>query len=314
MGGNSAESVISLKSADVVKKHLSKELYNAYKIHIKGTDWHYEQDGVSYQIDKNDFSLTIRGNRIKFDLVFIAIHGTPGEDGKLQSYFDLIGIPYSTSGHFASALSFNKLATNILLRHHGIVSAKFVQLIEGELVNTNEVIQKVGLPCFVKPTEAGSSFGVSKVNTKEDLLPAIQKAFAYHHIVMVEEYIEGTEVTCGIIDFDGKLETLPITEIVSETDFFDFEAKYEGKSDEITPARISTEEAETVSSITKKVYRLLDLKGVARADYIIKAGVPYLIEANTVPGISEESLIPQQAIAHGMSLKELFNKWVERFL
>ena len=314
MGGNSAEAIISLKSAEVVRKHLSEDLFNTYKIHISGSNWYFEKDKVQYQIDKNDFSLTIDSVKITFDLVFVAIHGTPGEDGKLQAYFDLINIPYTTSSPFACALSFNKIATNTLLKHHGIISAEFVQLIEGTEIDSEEILAKTGLPCFVKPAEAGSSFGVSKVNSIEELKPAIEEAFKHYHAVMIEEFIEGTEVTCGVMDFDGAPETLPITEIVSETDFFDFEAKYEGKSSEITPARISNEEANLVSETTKKVYTLLDLKGVARADYILKNGVPYLIEANTVPGLSEESLIPQQAIAHGMTLSSLFENWVKRFL
>ena len=313
-GGNSAEKGVSLKSAEVVEKNLSQEKFNLFPILIDGKDWTYTDATGTYTIDKNDFSLQISNSKIQFDLAFIAIHGTPGEDGKLQAYFDMLNIAYTTSSSFACALSFNKALTNSYLSGLGVKCGKAVYLTENSRLSPEVIIEKIGLPCFVKPNEAGSSFGVSKVNTAKELLPAINHAFEHDKKVIVEEFLEGIEVTCGVHDLFGTTETLPITEIVSENDFFDYAAKYEGKSQEITPARISDKDAKTVELATLNIYTLLELKGVARVDYILRDGIPYIIEANTVPGLSEESLIPQQVREKGIQLDVFFNGWAERFL
>lgn len=313
-GGNSAEAGVSVKSAGVIQKHLSSEKYNSFLIYIDGSTWTYKHENQEYPIDKNDFSLNINNIKVSFDLVFVAIHGTPGEDGKIQSYFDLIGLPYTTSNSFECGLSFNKAMTNTYLRQFDIPCGKAIYLLEGDTIDQEQIVNEIGFPCFVKPNEAGSSFGISKVNSINEIEKAVANAFKHDKKVIIEEFLDGVEVTCCVHDFESQLTAFPLTEIVSENDFFDYEAKYEGKSDEITPARISTEDALTITETTKRIYRLLELKGVARADYILRKGTPYLIEINTVPGVSEESLVPQQAKAHGMELSEFFNNWAERFL
>ena len=314
MGGDSAEKVVSLKSGAVVAKHLDRSLYVPYPIMIDGKSWTYDHNGEKVEVNKNDFSLEIEGDKINFDGVFVAIHGTPGEDGKLQGYLDLLKIPYSTAGQLPLALTFDKAKCNALLKQYGVVSAKTLIFRKGEHWDADKIVEELGLPVFVKPNQAGSSFGVSKVKAKEELAKAIDEAFRHDAQVNIDEFIEGTEVTCGVHNLFGEIETLPITEIVAEGEFFDYTAKYEGKSQEITPARISDEEALKVSQITQEVFYLLNLDGVSRVDFIIKKGQPYLIEVNTVPGLSEASLIPQQAAEIGMDLKTLFNAWVGHML
>lgn len=306
MGGYSAERVISMKSGKVAAKHLQSDEFSAYTVVIDKNGWDLVLDNQKYSINKEDFSATINGSRISFDAVFIAIHGTPGEDGKLQAYLDELNIPYTTSGSAAAALSFNKGKCNDYLRENGVLCAPSYLLHKETVINEKDILKRVGLPCFVKPNKNGSSFGVSKVTVKEKLQEAIEKAFAHDDEILIESFIDGTEVTCGIHNFADELTTFPATEIVSENDFFDFEAKYEGKSQEITPARISDEVAQKIANRTKGIYHLLNLNGIARIDFIIQNNEPYIIEANTVPGLSEESIIPQQAACAGVSLKELF--------
>lgn len=311
MGGFSAEKVISLKSGSVAMKFLDKKRYNTYSVIIDNDGWIMEHQGKSYPINKSDFSVNIENQKLKFDGVFMAIHGTPGENGVLQRYLDDLNIPYNCSGAKASELSFDKGACNDFLRGFDIACADSIKLKKTDDISINEIVNRLKLPCFVKPNGNGSSFGISKVKSQDELTPAIKKAFQHDNCILIESFLYGTEVTCGVHNLNGKIETFPITEIVSENDFFDFEAKYEGKSKEITPARISDELAQKVSEKTIKIYQLLKLNGMARIDFIIMNKEPYIIEANTVPGLSEESIIPQQALCQGISLSDLFNQSVK---
>ena len=311
MGGFSAEKVISLKSGKVALNFLDKDKYNAFAVIIDNEGWRLEKNGRSYPINKSDFSVDIYNQKIKFDGVFMAIHGTPGENGVLQHYLDNLEIPYTCSGVKASELSFDKAACNDFLRNFDIPCAKSIKLKKGKTIDPSSIIKELKLPCFVKPNGNGSSFGISKVKSESELIPAIEKAFMHDEYILIESLLIGTEVTCGVHNLNGSIETFPITEIVSENDFFDFEAKYEGKSKEITPARISDDLAKKVSERTIEIYKLLELNGIARVDFIIMNKEPYIIEANTVPGLSEESIIPQQALCQGISLSELFNQSVE---
>ena len=314
MGGYSAEAGISMKSAQVVYDSLNKELYEPYKVLIEKDRWALLHENEEYPVDKNDFSATVAGTKINFDAVFVAIHGSPGENGLLQAYFKLMGIPHTTSGHFESALAFNKGECNALLRQFGVKSAQVYFLAKNETYSAAKIVQRVGLPCFVKPNRSGSSFGVSKVYEEEQLHGAIKEAFKYDNQVLIETFIQGTEVSCGLINFQGQLKAFPLTEIVSHNDFFDYKAKYEGFSEEITPARISDAEVQKVHEEAKFIYESLNLNGIARIDFILKDDHPYLLEINTVPGFSEESILPKQAVAVGMSLSELFNQAVEHAL
>jgi len=312
MGGDSSESVISFKSAGVVHKYLDKEKYNAYKVLINKQKWAVMEEDNEFPIDKNDFSSIINGQKIKFDAVFNAIHGTPGEDGKLQGYFELLDIPCSSSGVLGSSLTFSKGTCNAVIKAWGLANtAKSVVIRKGETVNDAEIISTLGLPCFIKPNNGGSSFGASKVKSAEELKPALDNAFEHDPEAIVEEFLPGTEVTCGVFRHAEKTTVLPITEIVPKKEFFDFEAKYKGFSEEITPARISKELTDEVQRITGTVFEKLGLKGMARIDFIIKENVPYLVEVNTTPGLSEESIVPQQARVVGISLTELFGMMIE---
>lgn len=314
MGGYSAEKIISMKSGEVVMNFLDKSLYKPYAIVIDENEWKMVDGNTSYALNRSDFSVDLNGQKIVFDGVFIAVHGAPGENGILQTYLDALNIPYTSSGAKASELSFDKGKCNDFLRNNDIPCAKSVILKKNETVQQDFLINTLGLPCFVKPNSNGSSFGISKVSNVDELLPAIEKAFSHDDNVLVESFLSGTEVTCGVHNLNGVVQTLPITEIVSENDFFDFEAKYEGKSKEITPARISEDIARKVSERTIEIYKLLNLDGIARVDFIITNGEPFVIESNTVPGLSKGSIIPQQAQAIGISLTELFNKAVNHML
>ncbi|MDR9487677.1 D-alanine--D-alanine ligase [Salibacter sp.] len=311
MGGDSSEYEVSLKSANVVASNIDTDLYNVYKIMVRGKEWYCEKDDHQYPVNKDDFSIDINGNKINFDGVFIAIHGSPGENGLLQGYFDLLEIPYSSCLTFQSALTFNKAMCSSLLRHYGVVMAKAKYLKRSQQIDFSEIVDLVGLPCFVKPNEAGSSFGITKVKTADELLPAIEYAFEFDKTVIVEEFIEGREITCGVHNIEGQIKSLPLTEIISENEFFDYEAKYHGASNEITPAKVNDEIERKVSGISKLIFETLDLRGVCRVDFIVKDNQPYFIEVNTVPGLSEASLVPQQVTAAGYSLKSFFNSWVE---
>ncbi|MDG1395019.1 MAG: D-alanine--D-alanine ligase [Flavobacteriales bacterium] len=306
-GGNSSEIAISIKSADLVYKNIDTEFYVPFIVHIEGLDWFVWHNESKIELDKNDFSFQLKNKKIKFEGVFMAIHGTPGEDGILQGYFDLLNIPYNCSGTFESALTFNKAMCNALLKQFNIPSAKAVLLNKNETYDLLKIEKEIGLPCFVKPNRAGSSFGISKVYKNTEFKQALIDAFIHDSQVMIESYVEGTEVSCGIIQQAETLVAFPLTEITTENDFFDYEAKYNGKSDEITPARVSDLDKDLVQTLSKKIYKLLNLKGMVRMDFILENQQAYLIEVNTIPGLSEESIIPQQSKSYGMSLKELFS-------
>ncbi len=307
MGGYSNEYQISIKSGNVVFENLDKEKYNVYKVHILKEKWVYvDLNNIEHAINKDDFSIKISAKKIRFDCVFNAIHGTPGEDGYMQAYLELLNIPQTSCGFYQAALTFNKRDLLATLKPYGIKTAISYYLNKGDSININAIIDKVGLPCFVKANRAGSSFGISKVHAKENLNIAIENSFKEDDEIIIESFLKGTEVTVGVIKYKGKTTALPLTEIVSENDFFDYSAKYEGKSQEITPARISNDLALKVSNIAIKVYDILKMEGFTRSDYIFVNDEPHLIEINTIPGLTNESILPQQAAETGISLADLF--------
>ena len=315
MGGYSSEYEISLKSGQVVFETLDKERYDAFRVHIFKNKWVYvDENETEFPIDKNDISLTVEGQKITFDCVFNAIHGTPGEDGYMQGYFQLLNIPHTSCGMYQAALTFNKRDCLSVLKPYGIKTATSYYVNYGDTVDELAIIDKVGLPCFVKANKAGSSFGVTKVYKKEELQNALEVAFKEDDEVIIESFLDGTEVSVGVITYKGKVKVLPITEIVSDNDFFDYKAKYLGESQEITPARISKEQEEKVNAVAKKVYEVLKMTGFSRSEYIFKDGEPHLLEVNTVPGLTKASILPQQAAAAGISLGELFGNAIEEAL
>ncbi|NLP57579.1 D-alanine--D-alanine ligase [Lutibacter sp. B1] len=315
MGGYSSEVEISLKSGAVVYQHISKEKYNTYKVHILKNKWVVVDDeNNEYDINKHDFSANIDGNTISFDCVFNAIHGNPGENGTILAYFELIGLKHTSAPFYQMALTFNKRDCLSVVKEYGIKTATSFYLNKGDSIDIDKIIAKVGLPCFVKPNNAGSSFGISKAKTKEDILPAIEKAFKEDSEILIEEFLDGTEVTIGVIEFNNKVKVLPMTEIVSENDFFDYDAKYLGKSQEITPARISDELHKKLEITASKVYKVLNMSGFSRSEYIIVNNEPYFLEMNTVPGLTAASIVPQQAAAAGIGLPELFHNAIEMAL
>ncbi|CAL2111699.1 D-alanine--D-alanine ligase [Tenacibaculum sp. 190130A14a] len=315
MGGYSSEVAISLKSGNVVYKHLDKEKYNAFKVHILKEKWVLiDENNNEYPINKHDFSAEVNGTKITFDCVFNAIHGTPGENGVILAYFDLIHLKHTSAPFYQMALTFNKRDTLSVLKQYGIPTATSIYFDQGDAVSNEEIIAKVGLPCFVKPNNAGSSFGISKVNKKEELTAAIEKAFKEDSEILIESFLDGTEVSVGVIDYKNETKVLPITEIVSENDFFDYEAKYEGKSQEITPARLTKTQENNVVVMAKRVYEILNMSGFSRSEYIFVNDVPHFLEMNTVPGLTEASILPQQANKAGISLSQLFGNAIETAL
>lgn len=315
MGGYSSEVEISLKSGNVVYQHISKDIYNTYKIQILKNKWVLVDDNNhEYPINKHDFSAQIKGEKISFDCVFNAIHGHPGEDGTILAYFDLIGLKHTSAPFYKMALTFNKRDCLSVVKQYGIKTATSYFLDEGDQINVEEIIKKVGLPCFVKPNNAGSSFGISKVLLVDEMLPAIKKAFKEDKEILIEAFLDGPEITIGVIEFEGKIKVLPMTEIVSENDFFDYEAKYLGKSQEITPARISDEIHKKLEKVASQVYQILNMSGFSRSEYILVNGEPYFLEMNTVPGLTSASIIPQQAAAAGITLPTLFHNAIEMAL
>jgi D-alanine-D-alanine ligase len=311
-GGDSSEYEISVKSANEVSKILSYK-YITYIIMIKGTNWYWEDPkGRFHNIDKNDFSLVADDYRIRFDAVFIAIHGTPGENGLLQGYFDMMDVPYTSCTAFCSALTFNKHACKLYLKEYGIPMANAILIRNDCSANLTGAIDQIGLPCFVKPNDSGSSFGVTKVKKKEDLLGAVKTAFEESDEVMIESFMDGREVACGVVKTKRRTIVLPVTEIISKNEFFDFEAKYTpGKSDEVTPAKMPLSVTDEVQRLSSRVYDLLGCKGIVRVDFIVIGNKPYFLEINSVPGMTEESLIPKQAQAAGIPLEELYTLVVE---
>lgn len=306
-GGNSSEFEVSVKSAAFVFSVVDSTRYTPYLVTIKGKEWAVDINGDKVPIDKNTFGFTYNGTTTLLEYALIVIHGTPGEDGLLQSYFEIMSIPYSTCSPVASVITFNKRLTKLALAGSGVYLAKDFILLEGGNYSTTDIISKVGLPMFVKPTSSGSSFGIAKVKQEIELTPAINQAFLESNEVIIEEFIEGTEVSCGIMVHNGRTVLFPPTEIVSKNEFFDYEAKYMGKVEEITPARISSEELSAMYESMQIIYQKLNLRALVRMDFIIKDGKPYFIEVNTVPGMSPTSLIPQQAKAMGISATELIN-------
>jgi D-alanine-D-alanine ligase len=311
-GGDSSEFEISVKSAYEVKKVLSS-IYKIYIIMIRGTSWYWEDEkGRYHNIDKNDFSLTINEQRIRFDAVFVAIHGTPGENGLLQGYLDIMGIPYSSCNAFCSALTFNKQACKLFLKEYGIPMAEAILIRRAEKPDNKNIISKIGLPCFVKPNDSGSSFGVTKVKRSEDLLPAINSAFSESNEVLIEAFMDGREVACGVVKTKKRSIILPVTEIISKNEFFDYEAKYTpGRSDEVTPANMPEEVTDEINRLSSLVYDLLGCKGIVRVDFIVIDEKPFFLEINSVPGMTKESLIPKQAEAAEIPLEEIYSMVIE---
>jgi D-alanine-D-alanine ligase len=315
MGGYSSEVNISLKSGNVVFNHLDREKYNPFRVHILKEKWVALDDvDVEYEINKNNFSFLKGITNTTFDCVFNAIHGNPGENGMILSYLELLGIKHTSAPFYQMALTFNKRDTLSVLKEYGIKRAISVYLNQGDSIDTDQIIAKVGLPCFIKPNNAGSSYGISKAHTKEEVLQGIEIAYKEDTAILIESFLDGTEVSVSVIEYEGAIKVLPITEIVSENDFFDYEAKYEGKSQEITPARISSEEKSRVEAIAKKVYKVLNMSGFSRAEYIFINGEPHFLEINTVPGMTLESILPQQAKEAGISLHELFDNSIQMAL
>ena len=312
-GGDSSEIVVSLKSAEGIRSFIDKTKFNAYIAIVKRGEWAVKlADGSETPIDKNDFSFRENGETRHFDFAYITIHGTPGENGLLQGYFDLIGMPYSSCNTLVSALTFNKYVCNHYLKAFGVRIAPSIRLFHGESIDTDEAVGKLGLPIFVKPNDGGSSFGVTKVKEPSALQAAIRKAFAEGREVVLESFIKGTEVTSGCYKVKGKEVVLPLTEVVTSNEFFDFDAKYNGLVQEITPARLSPALTEKVQRETSRIYDLLGATGLIRIDYIIPDdGEPRLLEINTTPGMTATSFIPQQVRAAGMNMTEVMDDLIE---
>lgn len=318
-GGYTGESVISMKSAAMVEQNLDRDMYQVYQVLVMTDRWVYRtKEGEEYPIDKNDFSITVNGTKTKFDCAFIIIHGTPGEDGKLQGYFDMINVPYTTCDATTSAITMNKAYTkDIIAKVNGVSVARSLQLFKDRRSEVDEISSQLKLPLFIKPNSGGSSIGMSKVTQISDISDALDKAFTEDDQVLVEEFIQGREFTVGVVRLDGKIQVLPATEIISSKDFFDYEAKYTpGVSQEITPAELSAGEVEKVKKAVIAIYEILNCRGVVRIDFILQKETNnlYILEVNTVPGQSENSIIPQQVKAAGISMKEFYSKLVEEAL
>ncbi|WP_163517878.1 D-alanine--D-alanine ligase [Gelidibacter japonicus] len=315
MGGFSSEFEISLKSGQVVYETLDPNKYNPFRIHIFKEKWVYvDTNDNEYPVDRNDFSISVDGHKINFDCVFNAIHGTPGEDGFMQGYLALLDIPQTSCNMYQAALTFNKRDCLSTLKPYGIRTAESYYVNLGDSIDEDAIIAKVGLPCFVKANKAGSSFGISKVYKKEEFNKALEVAFKEDDEVIIESFLDGTEVSVGVITYKGEVTVLPITEIVSNNDFFDYQAKYLGQSQEITPARLTDIQEEKVRTVAKKVYEVLKMKGFSRSEFIFKDGEPHLLEVNTVPGMTKASILPQQAAAAGIGLADLFENAIEECL
>lgn len=312
-GGDSSEFVVSVKSSKNVYESISSETYNVWKVEMKGLDWNVvENDEPIAPIDKNDFSFVRNGEKIQFDFAYITIHGTPGEDGKLQGYFDLVKVPYSTCGVYSSALTFNKYFCSNYLRNFGVPMAKSVRLFRGDHPDADRLIAELGLPMFVKPNAGGSSFGVTKVKEKSQLIPAVEMALNESDDILIEQFIEGKEFTCGLVKLSGQEMIFPVTEVIPQNEFFDYEAKYvAGKTDEITPARISPELTRKVQQLSSRIYDWCDCSGIVRMDYILKDGEFYFLEVNTTPGMTATSFVPQQIAAMNRKLGDILGMIIE---
>lgn len=316
MGGYSDEYKVSLKSGQLIFESLDRELYNVYKVVILKDEWYFlDENGDKKNINKADFSIHLEnGENLKFDACFNTIHGTPGENGIMQAYWDAVGQKYTGCDFYQSALTFNKKDTLAVLSKYGIPSAKSIYLRNGEEISDDEIVEKLGLPVFVKPNQSGSSLGISKVKDKIELKNAIEFAYKEDDEILIESALNGMEVSVGVLDYQGEVIVLGITEIVPDKEFFDYEAKYEGASQEITPARIDEETRKKVEEISIKAYKSLGMSGFSRSEFIIVDGIPHLLEMNTNPGFSPASILPQQAKIYGISIKDLCGNEVEKAL
>lgn len=311
-GGNSSEREVSLRSANTVLEHLDKELYNPYLVEIKGNSMTVITNGTNTPVDLNDFSFSKDGEKVEFEYAYIIIHGTPGENGILEGYLKMLDIPHSTCGVLASALTFNKFMLNQFLKSFGIRIADSIMLRKGDTITAADVVEKIGLPCFIKPSDGGSSFGTTKVKEPEQIEEAIAAAFNESDEIMIEQFMQGTEVTNGYYKTKQREVMLPVTEVVPKRDFFDYEAKYNGAVEEITPARIPDELRDRIQMLTAAIYKIVGCNGIIRNDYIITEDNKInLLEINTIPGMTETSFIPQQIRAAGMTVKEVLTEIIE---
>ena len=312
-GGDSSENPVSLRSAATILEYMDKDKYEPYILEIEGKNWQvHVSEGVTAPVDRNDFSFTHLGNKTVFDYAYIIIHGTPGENGVFEGYLRLMRIPFSTCDVLPSALTFNKFVLNKTMKSCKVNVADSRRLRKGDKIDPDKIISKVGLPCFIKPTDGGSSFGTTKVKTREQIIPAVEEAFKENNEIMIESFMQGIEVTNGYYKTKKREVRLPVTEVVPKTDFFDYDAKYNGKVEEITPARIPDELRDRIQDLTAKIYDLIGCHGIIRNDYIITDGDKInLLEVNTTPGMTATSFIPQQIRAAGMNLTDVLTEIIE---
>jgi D-alanine-D-alanine ligase len=315
-GGYTGEYIISIKTAVTIENNISKEKYNVFKIIIDKNNWKYTAaNGDEIEVDRSDFSLTIKGEKIKFDACFIAVHGTPGEDGKLQGYLEMLDIPFTSCSAVVAGLTFNKIFCNRVIAQSGVVNvSKSLHLIKDRKLDIENILANIMLPVFVKPAEGGSSLATTKVKTKEELKPAIDAVFDFDSQAMVEEFVKGREFSIGVYKLNGEVNALPLTEIISSKEFFDYEAKYTaGASQEVTPAEIETAFANQMAETAIKIYNVLNCKGICRVDFILEEATKklFFLEINTVPGQSEASIVPQQVRAKGMALVDFYGDLLE---
>ena len=314
-GGFSKEYDVSIQSGDVIFENIDRNKYSPFKIVIKKDSWLYHSsDGEKIAVNKEDFSIKIGKNRINFDVIIIMIHGSPGEDGILQSYFDLLDIPYTGCDSYTSSLTFNKRDCISVLNKYNIPTAKSVHINGSDIIEPTQIIDELGLPCFVKANKSGSSFGVFKVHSVSELSSAIKKAFEFDNEILIESFLEGTEVSVGVMKYKNETVVFGITELISENDFFDYDAKYHGQSQEITPANISTVQRKNVSEIAVKIYNKLGIKGISRSEFIFVDQIPHFLELNSIPGMTNESIFPKQAKNIGISIKEIIDELIEQTL
>ena len=314
-GGNSSEYEVSIKSGKNIYAEVDETKYNKYLVILRGRDWHVEIGEEKYPVDRNDFSFTRNGEKILFDFAYITIHGVPGENGLLQGYLDMMGVPYGCCNVLASALTFDKHTCNTYLKSYGVNVADSVMLIRGMTYDVNEIINEVGLPCFVKPNAEGSSFGVTKVKEAAQLEDALKKAFALCREVLIETFIDGTELTCGVVKAGDMDIAMPIAEVIPKNEFFDFEAKYDPtKSDEIIPARISPELTNRIKTLSSMIYDILRCEGIIRVDYIVRDNEIFMLEVNTTPGMTSNSFVPKMVRAMGGTLREVLTKIIDNKL
>ncbi|MGV3459865.1 MAG: D-alanine--D-alanine ligase [Flavobacterium sp.] len=311
MGGYSDESVISIRSGQLILNNLDRSKYNPFEVHILREGWNVLIDGQQFPINKSSFSFEHYGSEVKFDVIINTIHGTPGEDGHMQAYWELLEIPYTGCGFYQSALTFNKRDTLSVLSKFSIPKAESIYLSKGDAISAADVVAQLGLPFMVKPNQSGSSLGVSKVNTIDEFDKALDFAFAEDTDILIESYLKGTEVSVGVLNLNGKTTVLGLTEIVSHNDFFDYEAKYLGKSEEITPARVDADTEARIRETAIKAYEALGMTGFSRTDFIVMDGIPHFIEINTNPGLSPASIFPQQAAHAGIAFSDLLDSEIK---